>query len=270
MPKLDTPRHIAHRPPGGPFPPTSPRPDYAQHFFAGGNALVPALLAETDAEQRLSLLAASERARRQLEGALTVELHSRRQGERDAVEVRINNLTGHKLPTGFPSRRMWIHLRATDPGGRVVFESGGYDEATGRLTAGESTQPHHRLISEAGQTQVFESEALDSRGAPTLSLLASASHGKDNRILPAGFALPRLRAAGLPAYEIGPAGVGMDPGFLPGSAMTTYLLPSGGGLRVEVEVLFQPIKPSHNLPAVGVSGKFQAPVRVAAGRLNLP
>jgi len=59
MPNLDGPQHITHRP-GSPFPLTSPRQDFAQHFFAGGNALMPALLAATDYEQRQELPASSE------------------------------------------------------------------------------------------------------------------------------------------------------------------------------------------------------------------
>jgi len=263
MPKLDGPQYIAHRPPGGPFPPTSPRSDYAQHFFAGGNALMPTVLAESDAEHKLELLAAADRARQQLQRAVSVELRQRRQGERVAVEVRVSNLTGHKVPTGFPSRRMWLHLRATDADGLVIFESGAYDSATGRLSAGEFAQPHYAVISESRQTQIFESEALDSRGAPTLSLLASARHGKDNRILPEGFRLDRLRSAGLPDYDIGPAGVTSDAGFRPGSSLTTYLFPSPGGVQVEVEVLFQNIKPAHELPGLLVPVRLKSPVRMA-------
>jgi nitrate/TMAO reductase-like tetraheme cytochrome c subunit len=266
MPKLEGPQHIAHRPPGGPFPPTSPRPDYAQHFFAGGNALIPAMLAESGAERRAALLGAADRARHQLQGALSVELKQRRQGGRLAVEVLVKNLTGHKLPTGFPSRRMWLHLRATDKKGQLIFESGAYDSATGMLSAGESAQPHYAVISESRQTQIFESEALDSTGAPTLSLLAAARQGKDNRILPAGFQLERLRFAGLPAYEIGPAGVSADRGFKPGSALTTYLFPAPAEARVEVEVLFQSIKPSHHLPGLPIPQKLKAPLQIAIAK----
>jgi hypothetical protein len=269
MPTLGGPQHIAHRPPGGPFPPTSPRPDFAQHFFAGGNSLMPALLAGTDAEHRRDLLAASARASLQLQKALTLELTSRRQDNRLTVDVRVTNLAGHKLPTGFPSRRLWLHLRATDAGGRVVFESGAYDN-DGRIAAGETPQPHQRTISTPAQTQIFESEARDQSDSPTLSLLASATHAKDNRILPAGFSLNRLTAAGLPAYDIGPAGADTDPDFRPGSSLTTYLIPTPGPVQIEVEVLFQTIKPSHELPALSVPRQLKTPQRVAAARTQAP
>ncbi len=51
------------------------------------------------------------------------------------VDVRVTNLTGHKLPTGYgEGRRMWLHLVARDGTGSVVWESGDWSPATGDLT----------------------------------------------------------------------------------------------------------------------------------------
>ena len=38
--------------------------------------------------------------------------------------IRDRNLAGHKFPTGHPYRRAWLHVRVSDPAGRVLFESG--------------------------------------------------------------------------------------------------------------------------------------------------
>jgi hypothetical protein len=38
-----------------------------------------------------------------------------------SVQVSVQNLAGHKLPTVFPSRRAWVHLIVTDREGRTVM-----------------------------------------------------------------------------------------------------------------------------------------------------
>ena len=40
-----------------------------------------------------------------------------RAGGRVIADVRVRNLTGHKLPTGYPSRRAWLHVTVRDRAG---------------------------------------------------------------------------------------------------------------------------------------------------------
>src|SRR5690348_14606139 len=40
------------------------------------------------------------------------------------VDLSVENLSGHKLPTAYPSRRAWLHVIVRDRNDRVVFESG--------------------------------------------------------------------------------------------------------------------------------------------------
>ncbi len=72
LPVLDGPQHIAHRPPGGPFPPTSPRTPFARHEFAGGNVVMAESLGHTDA---------SARARAQLQSSLRLSIAASRDGD---------------------------------------------------------------------------------------------------------------------------------------------------------------------------------------------
>ena len=48
-----------------------------------------------------------------------------------AFDVDVRNLTGHKFPTGYPSRRTWLHVTVRDGQDASVFESGAID-ATAR------------------------------------------------------------------------------------------------------------------------------------------
>src|SRR5258708_40362333 len=41
-----------------------------------------------------------------------------------SMEVFVENLSGHKLPTAYPSRRVWLHVVVRDRNGQAVFESG--------------------------------------------------------------------------------------------------------------------------------------------------
>ncbi len=44
------------------------------------------------------------------------------------------NLSGHKLPTGYPEgRRMWLQVLVRDGSGEAIWSSGGWDPATGAL-----------------------------------------------------------------------------------------------------------------------------------------
>ncbi len=46
-------------------------------------------------------------------------------GKPVTVKVNVTNRAGHKLPTGFAEgRQMWIHIKAVDDSGKVIFESG--------------------------------------------------------------------------------------------------------------------------------------------------
>lgn len=238
MPALDSAQYIAHRPPGGAFPPTSPRSPFARHHFAGGNALVPAVLERSEMESR---------ARQQLGRALKLDVKARREKGAAIVEVVVTNLTGHKLPTAFPSRQMWIHLQARDSSGKVVFESGGWDPATGGFANGP-------------EPVVFEAEYSDARGRPTVSLLEAARYRKDTRIPPAGFRADRLAEAGLRGFEIGPVAVPANINLQSGSATATFRVTSSLPLEIEAEALFRTIQPSHQLPAFPIPSKLQQPI----------
>jgi hypothetical protein len=110
------------------------------------------------------------------------------------VRLRITNLTGHKLPTGYDEgRRMWINLTYLDASGKVLGEIGRYGTKTETL-AGQSIEIATLLDPNA--TRVYEclrgltAEAAAKHGQPlgkSLHFVLSDMVVKDNRIPPRGF-----------------------------------------------------------------------------------
>ena len=245
MPQLDEAQYIAHTPHGGFFGPTRPRKQFGQHGFSGVNVQMLSILADTLPAKRAILTLAAERARQSLDDGLTLRLEAVRNGSTLEATVRLVNAAGHKYPSGFPSRRLWLHLTVRDRAGRVQFESGAWNPETGEIRSLEArpgaVEPHHERITAPGQTQIYELEMADEAGGRTISLMRAGRPLKDNRLLPLGFVDPE-------DYPLAPVGVANDPDFRPGADTVTYAIPidpAAGPWQVEVEALYQSIKPAH-------------------------
>jgi hypothetical protein len=169
------------------------------------------------------------------------------------LDVDVRNLTGHKLPSGYPARRAWLHVTARDAGGRVVFESGAIG-ADGRIAGNDNDadmaafEPHYDEITRADQVQIYESVMQDRAGKPTTGLLQAVAFAKDNRLLPRGFDKATAEA------DIAVHGAaGDDRNFAGGGDRVRYHIGTGssapGPLTVDVELRYQPIsyRWAHNL-----------------------
>jgi hypothetical protein len=166
--------------------------------------------------------------------------------------VAVENLTGHKFPTAFPSRRAWLHVTVSDASGHIVFESGKLNDdgsIAGNLNDADATRfsPHYTTITAPDQVQIFEPILGDAQDHVTTGLLTATHYLKDNRILPAGFdksnASPDIAVRGKAAT---------DPAFAGGTATTRYEIPTGaaaGSFVVKAELLYQPVgfRWAHNL-----------------------
>ena len=176
-----------------------PRAGVARHVFRGGNFFMLGMLNRFRAELGVKALPQElDAARRwtveQLHSdtaTLTLDRAALSAGRLE-VDVAVRNFTGHKLPTGYPSRRVWLHVRVADGAGRPVFESGALSPAG--LIAGNDNdadprrfEPHYTEIREPGEVQIYESVMADSTGAVTTGLLSGVRYLKDNRLLPRGF-----------------------------------------------------------------------------------
>lgn len=227
------------------------REQFSQHVFRGGNAFMLNILAR----HRDELGVRASREELEATAARTVEYLSSN-SSRVAVtginldngqlgfDVQVENLAGHKLPTAYPSRRVWLHARVLDDDGNVVFESGAVN-AQGRIIGNDndfdaaSYEPHYSLITDPEQVQIYEPIMVDNKDQVTTGLLYGVRYIKDNRLLPNGFdksAVPDDVAVFGAASE--------DGNFNGGSDRVSYRVPvnSGAGpFRVEVALRYQSI-----------------------------
>jgi hypothetical protein len=244
LPRLDEPIKISSRPPW-----LDPRQPFWRHQFAGGNAFMLSLLtgnaetldANADSEQFKSMIAKS---RDQLRHAAKLRVSGERQGDALTLRVQVENLTGHKFPTGHPYRRAWLHVRITDRRGRTLFESGATDRE-GRIVGLDDVYPPHRdVITKPDEVQIYQAVMADADQRPTWSLLRAASYLKDNRLPPKGF-----KPGGVDAPHIAVLGVDSDANFhkqANGRDQVTYHVPISDVRRplvAEVELLYQSVPP---------------------------
>jgi cytochrome c551/c552 len=223
----------------------------ARHDFRGGNFFMLGMLNRYRAELGVTALpqemdASVRRAITHLEretARLTIE-DTRRDGGQLTATVSLRNLTGHKFPTAYPSRRAWLHVTVRDRSGAVVFESGavGHDGAIkGNDNDGDPSafEPHYRVISRADQVQVYESIMVDAADRVTTGLLSALRYVKDNRLLPEGFdkqSASRDVAVHGDALE--------DANFIGGGDRVAYSIDVSkwtGPLEIEAELRFQPV-----------------------------
>jgi hypothetical protein len=273
-----------------------PRAGIKKHDFTGGNFFMLRMLSRNSSVLGLGALpselnAAADAA----EGLLTQEAalisvdESSVSINRDtlSLSVVVENLAGHKLPTAYPSRRVWIHLLVADEHGNRIFESGALKE-DGSISENDNDsdgtrfEPHYQLISRASEVQIYEAILATPEGKVTTGLLKAASYAKDNRILPSGFtkaSAPKDVAVWGHAAD--------DPDFSGGSDRVEYRIrvaEAKGPFTITVELWYQPIgyRWAENLASVdafeptrfvamyrSMPGRETA-VRMVAQRIQLP
>jgi len=160
------------------------------------------------------------------------------------ADISVQNLSGHKFPTAYPSRRAWLHVTVKDRGGRIVFESGAL-KADGSIVGNDNDadktrfEQHYTEINNPEQVQVYEDIMVGPDNVPTTGLLTAVRFIKDNRLLPKGFDKNKVE------NEIAPQGGAMnDSDFTAGGDKIRYAVGLGnaqGPFQVDVEFWFQPI-----------------------------
>jgi hypothetical protein len=241
-----------------------PRDGMHRHVFVGGNFVMERMLQDHRQELSVEALpsemdAANKRTIEFLQAKsakVTIQGLDVTPGAL-TMNVLVQNLTGHKLPTAYPSRRAWLHVVVREGNGRVVFESGALNP-DGSIVGNDNDEdplryePHYREITSPQQVEIYEPILKDSEGRVTTGLLHAVGYLKDNRVLPSGF---NKSTAEKDIAVVGQAAE--DPEFTENGSSVRYKVSTGnatGPFHVEAELWYQPIgfRWAHNL------GSYQA------------
>ncbi len=148
-----------------------------EHGFVGGNAWIPLVIASEhpELERGDQFAATAAAAEVMLSDAATLSIESPVATESElSFAVRVQNHTGHKLPTGYPEGRLcWLEVIVQDSRGRVVLHSGSYDSEAGQRAWD-------------AQLRTYE-VALAARGVEGFHFVLQNEVVEDTRIPPRGF-----------------------------------------------------------------------------------
>ena len=274
-PDSDYQTRISLRPNGSVNEVWPERQPFFQHTQSGGNTYMLQVLKTfrstlgieaSTTEEGFDRQIARTRALLSTAADLSIDSVNKQNGRLD-IDLTIHNYTGHKLPSAFPSRRLWIHLRVTSNSGQLLFESGAPSE-DGRISTDDNNaserclaivkeegfsnegcvEPHRNIVTSPLQIPIYESVLADTNGHVTHVLLHADSYLKDNRIPPQGF----LAAEQNPDTAV--VGVALDTDFnyanaTEGSGTDTVhyaieVKDGPGAVKIEARLLYQTVRPS--------------------------
>lgn len=231
----------------------SPRPGFARHTLVGLNVFFnemaqqfPDVLGIPTQDPMLGALGldpllATEQAmltQAAEETATVTASEVRFSGRKLSARVAIENLVGHRFPSGVGFRRAFLEFEVLDAAGEVLWASGRTDGAgvlidqNGQPIAGEmlwqsdcskrltgnAHQPHYQVVQRQDQAQIYQELSLSPAPVPdphcgrhpapggeiTTSFLSICGQLKDNRLLPKGFLSERERLEISHALGAGP------------------------------------------------------------------
>ncbi len=246
----------AETPPGNPDAPlyactfnNTPRNgDLATHEFVGGNVWIPTILkseyADLLREQPFNrTIAAATHMLGEQSAKVEVSIAQVAAGQ-GKVMVKVTNLAGHKLPTGYgEGRRMWLNLQVRDATNALVYESGAFNPATGDLAIDSQTKVYEikqGMWDAAANGGVGECKTKDGSGKEMFHFVLNNCVAKDNRIPPLGFtgaANPEIAS-----YDYSYPNVPGVPGRSVNFDTTQYLFPVGSvtyPLTVQARLQYQ-------------------------------
>ena len=256
--------NISRHPAGFDFPFLEKRSPFGRHLLVGGNAFMLTML--RDNAERLGVQAPRSafdatiaETREQLQER-TARVAVEEVKETDGTlqfDVIVTNFAGHKLPTGHPSRRMWLEVVATAIDGERVLASGVVN-SDGLIVGADNTrlatevrggpvEPHRNVVTSSNEVARYRSVMADDAGKPTFVLARGATWFIDDRILPRGWnpEHPDANAAR-------PYGTEDDPDYAPESVATgtdrvryRVGMDEGRVSTIRVRLLYQSVSPRY-------------------------
>lgn len=169
------------------------RTPFGLHHLVGANVFMLNILKNNAEELGVTATAQQfettiERAKHMLqEQSVTVQLYEmERTSDTLFLSLNIQNDAGHKFPTAYPSRRVFVELVVSD-NNSPVFHSGEMDEEFNIINEDPDYEIHHTVINEESQVQIYEMVMGNVNLEPTTVLERAYVALKDNRIPPSGF-----------------------------------------------------------------------------------
>lgn len=265
------------------------REGYRRHNFVGLNAFMVEMMRQFSAEMGMGLtdpmtyatngaqLSIDTMAYQAANETADVSVHLSTGYGGLVAQVGVVNKTGHRLPSGVGFRRAFLEVRAVGAGGETLWCSGctnaaGVIVGPGGLPlqtefldvkpAGASQalfQPHHRVITDQTQVQIYEELTQNADREFTTSFVHRVYHPKDNRLTPHGALTPGTDAflekfgdsevtAAFMKATMPEGGANTDPDFRPGQDSTEYRIPLPDGVNprdvtVTATLYYQAIPP---------------------------
>lgn len=223
------------------------RDHFSKHQFVGANSVMLDILQNNSSDLGLPVSDFSKTislTRDMLKSGASLDIEDlKHENQQLSFNLRVRNHSGHKFPSGFPSRRAWLHVEVLDSNNKLVFESGAIN-VKGQITGVDadtnstSYEPHHPLITSADQVQVYENIMADTDNQVNYTLLNSAIYIKDNRLMPLG-----MDKNNAPTYISIQGKAVDDQDFIAGEDLVSYQLPNmpAGSYKVKAALNYQSI-----------------------------
>ncbi|MEN8225197.1 MAG: T9SS type A sorting domain-containing protein [Bacteroidota bacterium] len=189
VPRISEPVVISTMPPW-----LEGRSPFGMHHFQGANVLITTML--KDYADELGVTASSEQYNttiaRNIESLQehTLEFNLQelnRTADTLFIDLQLINKSGHKFPTGYPSRRFFIEIIVADANNQAMFHSGAMDNDYQIINEDDAYEYHYDIINSEDQVQIYEMVMGDINHEVTTVLERANFHLKDNRIPPTGF-----------------------------------------------------------------------------------